>query len=51
MNDITPLTPAQRICYERGFHEDEPFIDPRSGLFARCKTCKRELDLEDYEEW
>lgn len=41
------LTKEQRICYERGHHEDEEFIDPRSGGFTRCKTCGRDVDRED----
>lgn len=28
-------------------HEWEPFIDPKSGLFRRCKKCGLEEDLED----
>jgi len=40
------LTKVQRICYERGYHEDEEFIDPRSGGFVRCKICKRDMDCE-----
>jgi hypothetical protein len=42
-----PLTKGQRICFDRGYHEDEEFIDPRSGGFVRCKTCGRDVDIED----
>ena len=45
------LTKEQRVCFERGYHEDEEFIDPQSGGFTRCKTCKRDVDREESEEW
>lgn len=45
------LTKGQRICFDRGYHDDESFIDPQSGGFDRCKTCGREVDREDSEDW
>lgn len=45
------LTKEQRICYERGYHDEEEFIDPKSGGFTRCKTCGRDVDREESEEW
>ncbi len=45
------LTKGQRICFERGHHEDEEFIDPQSGGFDRCKTCRRDVDREIDEAW
>jgi hypothetical protein len=47
----TELTKGQRICRERGYHDDEEFIDPRSGGFVRCKDCGRDMDCEESEEW
>ena len=46
-----PTELQQRICRERGYHDDEEFIDPRSGGFTRCKDCGRDVDREDDEEW
>lgn len=34
-------------CRERGFHDDEEFIDPNSGGFVRCRDCGRTIDCED----
>jgi len=48
---INELTKEQQICIERGFHDDAEFIDPRSGGFTRCKTCGRDVDREESEEW
>lgn len=45
------LTKEQRICYERGHHDWEEFIDPQSGGFTRCKTCGLDVDREESEEW
>ena len=45
------LTKGQRLCYERGHHDYEEFIDPRSGGFMRCKTCGRDVDCEESEGW
>lgn len=45
------LSKEQRICYERGYHEDKEFIDPQSGGFTRCQTCGRDVDREESEEW
>lgn len=39
------------ICRERGYHDEEEFIDPQSGGFTRCKTCGYEVDREESEEW
>jgi hypothetical protein len=41
------LTKGQRICYERGYHNDEEFIDPQSGGFVMCMTCRRQIDCEE----
>jgi hypothetical protein len=40
------MTP-DRICRERGYHDYQEFIDPKSGGFDRCKTCGHEVDRED----
>ena len=45
------LTKGQRVCLERGYHDDEEFIDPKSGGFTRCKDCGRDIDREESEEW
>ena len=45
------LTPQQRICYDRGYHDEEEFIDPKSGGFTRCKDCGRDVDREESEDW
>lgn len=45
------LTDAQRVCLERGFHDDQEFIDPESGGFVRCKTCGRDVDFEEDGGW
>lgn len=34
-------------CWQRGSHDYQPFIDPRSGGFIRCKDCGKEVDCED----
>jgi len=47
----TELTRGQRICRERGYHDDEEFIDPQSGGFTRCKDCGLEIDREEDEAW
>lgn len=46
-----PVEGASAICQGRGFHDDQEFIDPQSGGFVRCRTCGRDLDCEDSEEW
>lgn len=48
---VVELTPGQRICWDRGYHDEQPLIDPKSGLFKRCKDCGRDVDLEESEEW
>lgn len=50
-SEAPELTPGQRICYERGYHDEEEFIDPKSGGFTRCKDCGRDVDREESEEW
>ncbi len=47
MKAETGLTKGQLICRDRGFHDEEEFIDPQSGGFTRCKDCGMEVDRED----
>jgi hypothetical protein len=35
------------ICIDRGYHDFQEFIDPKSGGFMRCKDCELEMDCED----
>jgi hypothetical protein len=47
----SPFTRGEKVCIERGYHDDEEFIDPKSGGFTRCKVCGRDVDREESEEW
>ena len=44
---IKERSAAENICWFRGYHNDEEFIDPRSGGFVRCLDCGRDKDCED----
>ena len=46
-NKPLKLTKGQRICLARGYHDDQEFIDPKSGGFTRCKDCGLEIDREE----
>ena len=47
----SPFTRGEKVCIECGYHDDEEFIDPKSGGFTRCKVCGRDVDREEREEW
>jgi hypothetical protein len=38
---------ADKSCRDRGYHDFEELIDPRSGGFMRCRDCGKEVDCED----
>lgn len=42
-----PASSPEAKCWERGYHNYEEFIDPRSGGFIRCKDCGKQVDCED----
>jgi len=48
---VNEKTRREQLCWDRGYHEDEEFIDPQSGGFTRCRTCGRDVDCEQSEEW
>lgn len=51
MSEPKEFTKGQQICWDRGFHDDQEMIDPKSGGFVRCKTCGRDVDREEDEDW
>ena len=38
---------SAKVCWDRGFHDWQEFIDPQSGGYHRCRDCGKVEDLED----
>lgn len=47
MADLQLIAKSDAKCKERGHHDYQEFIDPKSGGFIRCKDCGHEVDCED----
>jgi len=47
MSEETEKKTGVEICNERGWHDYEECIDPKSGGYVRCKDCGHTVDCED----
>jgi hypothetical protein len=43
---VGPMRPWERVCFERGYHDWQEFIDPDSAGFMKCRDCGKEVDCE-----